>query len=405
MLSARLFSATFLQILGRTFSAAGTFLLFVFLGRELSVLDFGKLGFYLSIFLMLGSLADLGLSVVGLQKASAESQHAQAWIQAAIRGRFWLSIPCELILLSIVLYYGDSLWLLALSILYFKTLPLGLAGIEFQKELQYRSLLWARLGGMLFTLLLSGILAAISIWQWEAHFACFVLGWSFSNVWIYFKVGAAHASPLQKRETKVLWNDAWPLGVSNLAQQIYFQSGHFFLRSIAGEAALPFFTAPFRGFSLALMIPQYLTGAAMPLLVQNAKENPSEYRQLRRQLLLWLVLPALAMQLLVFPFAEQILTFVFGENFAQAGDSLRYLSLAGLAIAFGSVSTTCLVALGKTRIILGISLLCALFSLPVYYFSIQQGGAAGAARALCLTECCVAVLSWFLLKKEESKIL
>lgn len=351
---------------------------------------------------MLGSLADLGLSVVGLQKASAESQHAKAWIRAAIRGRFWLSIPCELILLSIVLYYGDSLWLFALSILYFKTLPLGLAGIEFQKEFQYRSLLWARFGGMLLTILLSGILSAISIWQWEAHFACFVLGWSLTSVWIYLKqkmeISTTKISP------KALWNEAWPLGVSNLAQQIYFQSGHFFLRSISGEAALPFFTAPFRGFSLALMIPQYLTGSAMPLLAQSAKENPREYRQLRRQLLLWLVIPALAMQLLVFPFAEQILTLVFGSNFAEAAESLRYLSLAGLAIAFGSVSTTCLVALGKTRTILGISLLCALFSLPVYYFSIQQGGAAGAARALCLAECFVAVLSWFLLKKEESKI-
>ncbi len=387
---------------GRLLAAAITLFLFSLLSRALSPADFGKLLFYVNIFFLLATAVEFGIPQVALRKISIEPENSQGWLQRAAADRMFLAPIGIAAIVTLAVYYGDTLGiLLILSFFHFLTLPVTSYGLIFQKEIRYLPPAICRLSGILLSLAACFAMVAYGIVQWEWHLVSILGGLSFSHIALFLLARKKIPTDPSSFPAGSLLKLAWPLGISILIQQLYFRSGHFFVRSLA-EEELHLFTAPFQLFVLALMVPQYLTAAALPALAAENQKGREHFDRLLKWLLrtlLFLGIPAAA---IAFGFGSNLLRLAFGELYTPGEETLRWLAIAGLAILFGSVATTGIVALGQSKKILALSWIALLCSLPLGFLLTSSFGAAGAAAAAA-TEIVVGILSWIVLLKWKWK--
>lgn len=346
-------------------------------------------------------MADLGLSTTTLARAGADPSRTGAWIAAARRTRWKIAAPaCLSIGLTAFLYGDDFLAPFLLGSLELLVLPLGLGGIALQRELRYGTLSLARIAGVCLTSVLVLALLAAGVASWEWHLAAFSAGTVLTNLWIWAMTrekwkGEANFS------TESLLHEALPLGLSNAVQQIYFGAGSFLVRALLPESRFFEFGIAHRVYVFALMVPQYLTSTALPLLAARAKQDLAAYRALQRKLLFALLGVGIPLAAIAWLTAPEILRLAFGPGKEAAADSLRWLALAGIAVIFGALGTSCLVAHGRNSLLLKIGIAAALLGIPVSCGLVIYYGPAGAALGCLAIEGLVAGLAWISLARIE----
>lgn len=342
----------------------------------------------------------MGLSPTALAKAAVDPSREGFWIRQAQRTRWKIAIPACLAIPVVATLYGDSPWIPTLiGSAEMILLPLGMNALAWQRRLEYRTLSFARIGGMALTALLSlgGLFANWHAWEW--HLASFSAGAIATNLALFFMARTSAGESGIPNES--LFRDALPLGCSQAAQQAYFGAGNFFVRELYPAQRFWEFGLPFRAYSFALMVPQYLLSTAMPALAQRAASQPEEYRALRRRLLAVLLAIGVPVAALATFAGPTPLTAIFGPGKEAGAESLRWLALAGLFVIFGAVATSCLVARGRNGAMLGLSASTAAIAIPASWMLTKAHGPSGAAIGCAIAEGIVAALSWALLLRAE----
>jgi len=177
-----------------------------------------------------------------------------------------------------------------------------------------------------------------------------------------------------------------PLGLASLSHTAYFYVDNLFVRPIAGEEATGHYNLAVRILSVAVMVAVYSSQAALPWFTREHRRGE-----------LWPSVERLSQPLFAFaglgaslaaPWAESILR-VFGEDFAAAGASLRWLLGAAVIIYLGSSFLTAVIASGRSRAQLGIALSGLATNLVCNAWLVPLRGIEGAAIATFVTECVV----------------
>lgn len=390
----KIFSGTALQIASRLIVTGITLVLYAVISRSYSQEDFGRLLFYIGLLNFLDIVVDFGISPAALSVISKNPLRTHATLLQARKERYPLAALGALCVPLIAYLYGDPLLYPAIfGALYLLTHPLALLGIRYQREIRYFPLMLTRIGGVFLTFIISLSLFAAGIEKWEFHLGSFALGWTFSNLILYFSMRKDEAGATATPTDSIrLLHLAWPLGIATIAQQLYFNSGSFFVRTLHGDSDLALYAVPHRGFVLALMFPSYLTATALPLLAASHGDKKA-FLQLQNRLLKILLLLGIPVAALTMIFAPDILQWVFGARYEGAAGPLRALAVAGFGVTLGSVGMTSLVARERTRAVMTITLIVAGLSLVSNWIFVQRWGATGAAAANALCECTVGVVS------------
>jgi O-antigen/teichoic acid export membrane protein len=179
---------------------------------------------------------------------------------------------------------------------------------------------------------------------------------------------------------RVFLNYAIPLFGSASASRSAKEIDLFALKALGGTTADAGLYAAARNLAI---VPSIFTGAFSPLLLATltglVRDGESDHARALARDALRLVFLLAPIAGIAAGAADEITRLVFGDPFAPAGPLMTLLVFAGLAAMFSGVATTVLVAGGRPRWPLWISLPILPLAVAGHLFAIPRWGAMGAA--------------------------
>ena len=134
-----------------------------------------------------------------------------------------------------------------------------------------------------------------------------------------------------REAAREFWRFTIPRGVARMAQVGLQRADIALVTVLAGPAAAALYTAVTRFLVLGQLATSALQQVSEPHLAKLlAKGNRNGAKLVTQQLTLWTILLAWPIYLFFVIYAEQLLSIIFGTEYAAGADSLRLLSIAML---------------------------------------------------------------------------
>ena len=400
---ARVWGGTGLLVVGRLWSSACTLLTLFLLARHLEPEGFGRLTFYLALFLMLDSLADMGTGQIAVQWTAHRPERVHGVLRVTRRIRLVTGLTGTLLVGGGALLAGEpgAPWIL-LAGLYQLTHTLELSTLVFKNRIA-----WAR--PVAIRAVASSLsLGFVLLFWWRdvrepaLYLLAIAMGSALGNLLLHV-VGRAHLprSGTEQISLRPLLRAALPIGIASLCQQTYFYVDNIFVRAFEGPAPLGHYNVAVRIMSYGIMVAVYASLAALPWLTRerDAGRLRAAAGRLARPMF---ALAGLGTGLL-WPWCEELLA-LFGPGFSSAGPSLRWLLLATLAVYVGAVFLTAVVASGRSGAVLKIALAGLAVNLVGNALLVPALGLEGAAMATFATELTVALAAAACLRRSGQHV-
>lgn len=386
----RIWEGTGLLVLGRLFGSACTLAYLFVLARQLDGAGFGRLTFYLALFMVLDSMVDLGTGHVAIQRTASDPQLVPGVLRAARRIRLAAGLCGVLLVGGGAFLAGEegALWILVAS-LYPITHVLELSTLVFKNKIAWGRPVVVRAGAAFASLAFVLVFQAMGVREPTLFLLAIALGSALGNLFLHL-VARGHL-PRERGEDvplRPLLAAALPMGIAGLCQQMYFYIDNLFVRALEGQAAVGHYNLAVRFLSYGIMLAVFATLAALPWFTREHKEGRLGPAVARLAQPLF-ALAGLATGLAT-PWSADLLA-LFGEEFRVAASSLNWLLLACLAVYVGAAFLTAVVAMGRTRAVLVIAASGLALNLAGNAWLVPRLGIEGAAIATLATEVLVAV--------------
>lgn len=191
------------------------------------------------------------------------------------------------------------------------------------------------------------------------------------------------------------------LWLATLLSLLYFKGDVLLLRAWSGNAEVGAYSAAYKVFEGAAIVPSVVLAAAFPLLVRLHGDRDRQHRWERRLVVLLLGLGGLA-GAAMYAGGRPLILRLYGSGYLRAVPSVTLLAIAVPVMFLNLALTHFLVARRLEARNVLFSLLMLLVNVGANLILIPRQGGPGAALATLLTElaltiCCVAVLGrqWF----------
>ncbi|MDZ4772797.1 MAG: oligosaccharide flippase family protein [Planctomycetota bacterium] len=394
----RVWGGTGLLIAGRLYGSLCTFVVLYVLAHHLPAEAFGRYTFYLAVFVLLDTLADFGTGSIAVQRTAHDANAVPEVLAATRRIRLGMGAIGFVLAGGGALVLGESgAWWIVLASLYPLTHVFELSLTVFKNRISWSMPVLVR--AIATSASLAFVLTLVQLGDREpAHMLlATALGSTLGNGLLWWAcrkhlpTRAAERIPLAE-----MFRAALPLGVASLCQQAYFYIDNLFVRAWCGPEELGHYNIAVRVLSILIMAALYATQAAMPWLVRehHAGRLGASVVKLAQPLF---ALAGFGCGLLA-PWTETLLS-LFGERFAGAGPTLRWLLGAVTAIYAGAALMTALVAAGRSRSILAVAATALLVNVIANFALVPRLGIEGAGIATLATESFVVVAGLVLLRR------
>jgi len=387
----RIWSGTSMLVAGRVWGSACTLVALWMLARRLAPDDFGRYTFYLAVFALLDSLADLGTGHIAVQRTANEPLAIPAVLAATRRIRLRASLVGVALVGGGALVFDepDAGWVLLAS-LYPVTHVLELSATVYKNKISWRVPVAMRAVASTLSLVFVVALLANDVLR-PALFLCAVAtGSAFANLGLHL-AARRHLPPVPAGERRIaqgIFAAALPLGLSGLCAQTYFYVDNVFVRAIEGPEAVGVYNIGVRILGFSIMVALFASMAALPWFAREHAQGRlgSAIARLAQPLF---ALAGLGAGIL-FPWCEELLA-LFGPDFVAGGASLRWLLSAVCVIYLGAALMTAVVSTGKTRSMLAITASGLAINLVGNALLVPRFGIEGAAAATLATETAVVI--------------
>ena len=389
----RLWRGTALQVAGRVYGSACTFVSLAIVARVVSEGDFGRFTFYLALFALLDAAVDMGTGTVALRRVAADRWATAPVLMAARRIRVRLGVLGVLTvgLLAHAFDEPGAVWI-TLAALYPITHAWELSATVFKDQLAWG--VPVALRALAATLRLGAVLslAHFDVTSPGIYLAATAAGSALANFLLHRAASSELPRPtIPVQPARGLLREAWPLGLALLCQQGYFYVDNLFVRELEGDVALGHYNAAVRTLSAAIMVAQFAGATGLPWLVRRSADHDlaRSVAQLAQPLALAAALGAGVLSVLAGPFLE----LVFGPSFRAATGSLVLFTHAVVLIHVGAVVLTAVVSLGRPRAVLAVAGLGLALNVVGNALLVPRFGIEGAAIATVATEALVVLSS------------
>lgn len=395
----RVWGAASWLIGGRLFGSGCTLLTLLVLSGHLSDADFGRLTFWVSVFLVLDGVVDFGAGQVSLQRAAANPADAAPNLRTARRAR---TLSASMVVLTVAgvaasFEAGDGLYL-AIAALYHFSHVLELSTLGWKSRIAWRSPVLVRAGAALTSLLFVLLLRETGEQRPMPFLLAIAAGSTLGNVALHLvgRRGLPSVRDVQPAPMASFLATSIPMGAAAVFQQLYFHVDNVFVRALEGDEAVGHYNVAVRVMSLAIMGGVFASSAALPWLARAHAEG----RGLAAALRLTGASAALGLAVVLglVPLREPVLG-LFGEGFLVASTSLLWLLAAAFAVHIGAPLMTAVVAAGRSRALLVIASAGLAVNLAGNAMLVPGRGMDGAAIATLFTEVTVALLALVVLTR------
>jgi O-antigen/teichoic acid export membrane protein len=184
------------------------------------------------------------------------------------------------------------------------------------------------------------------------------------------------------------WNlalTAFPIGLSQLAALIYYNSDTVFLGFISGAKVVGLYSTAYSLMLAPLILARALSNAYFPSL-SRATNNPEEARRVSGEYLSAMTWMGFPIAFLGWAVGRNIIVLLFGEQFAQAGLLFEWLSFNIALIFFNIGLVEPLIAWNGQKNALKCTISGAITNLLANFILIPRFGPFGAVAASILAE-------------------
>ena len=386
----RVWRSTLLLIAGRVVSTGLSFVALGVLARTLGGAEFGRLTFYLAVFLFLEAFVDSGTSTAALQQGAHDTRRLADAIRSGRRIRCvaaafaWVAVVATAWLFR----EPDLAWIVLAGLIPF-TRALELSTIVYNNEIAWRVPVFVRASVAALRLICVLVLWNAGVRSVGPYLFAHVLCGGAGNVVLH--VLARSKIVARSDRGSSLWRAALPLAAAGIAQHAYFYADNLVIRSQLGETELGLYNAAVRILTFLIMTAGFATSAALPWLTRRCRQGELGRATMR------LALPMFAVTSVVLacvgPLADELLTILFGARFAEAATSLRWLLLAAAIIYGGAGLLTAVIAARRSGAFLVIVTCGLALNVAGNLWLVPELGIEGAAIATVATELFVALAS------------
>jgi O-antigen/teichoic acid export membrane protein len=347
---------TFYVFAGRASNAVFLFLLTIVVSRQLGPGLFGIFSFLTAVVVSANCFSNLGLDTWMVREVTKNCSQGKQYLSNIIG----LKIGTSLVTIALIFLVFRTtslpettlnlLWVLSVSLL-FNTISQTLwhYGNCF-KEFFYHSVLWAASNiikagtGIALVLLFHelepliwGIVVAeaialiISFCVIRNRFGAFVPEFQFV-VWKSFLVRSA------------------PIAMGMIFSVLYFRLDIVMLQLMTGEKIVGFYSAAYRLFEVAVVLPHSFMLVLFPTLVEEYHSDQSQFkRRFEKALVLYFLIGG-GIALVLWGFSHEVIRAIYGDKFLFSADILDILSWSILLFFLNFLLSSLLIASGREKI-------------------------------------------------------
>lgn len=183
---------------------------------------------------------------------------------------------------------------------------------------------------------------------------------------------------------KELLRESWPLLLAGVSVVLYMRMDQVMIGSMLNDAEVGKYSVAVKLVEIWYFIPSAIAASVFPALIKARQENEEFYR--RRLQLFYDFMSAIAFGIafIAFVFSDQIITLLYGREFAEAAPILAVYAWATIPVFLGVASGQHLVVENRTRVSLYRTAIGGLLNVVLNFLLIPKIGTMGAAVAsLC----------------------
>jgi len=392
--------------------AAG-FVSAVMLANELGTVRFGLFNYGFALTSLFIPFCDMGLDVVLMRDAARHDRNRTAESLAAVLGAKTILGILVFLLVLVVSTFLESTGTESFTVVLLAGAVIILRTFWNSFNAVFRSLNRVRLEAMVFTSArgaeflvtivcvlakspLPTLLAGLILVNLVAVGATFIfIRFRFFLVRFFFSP-AALASALR---------ESLPFALTTIFVSVYFNFDTVLVSKLIGNQAAGIYRAAYNLILPLMMVTAAVTGAVFPFASQNFRSRPEEVAGIIHKSASYLLLAGTLIAVVGFMCADEIVSFLFSEEFRSAGTCLAiliwFIPIVFLTNLFGNV----LGAMDEQSFVLRVVIINVIFSVTTDFLLIPRLAQNGASIVTVATEFLGLCLLSYRIRKTTGSIL
>lgn len=394
-----LFEALFFNILASLLA----FILTVFLGKNLSVADYGNFSTALFIILLVSPLVGFGLPKFILSEFGKYGVNAKQWLDPSF------SFVKNSLILVISFIFFISIFFINKSVLAFYVIVLipvlinqvliEFLSLKYQLERNFKKVAFINAFSSILKLIflliifltvgldINNVLLAFSLSSILLLLFSLKQVYSFKKGEINYHFDYISVEDDNKINTDFIIKKSWPFGIMGISYLIFFQINILLVNFLEGARISGLYAAAFVFINMVYIFPSILyQKILLPKIHYVSHHNHNEFKKIYMFGNLSMLLMGGVVGSLIYIFSKELIDFFYGEKYVEAIEILKFLSFAVpfrfLSNSLGSVLSTRNSMITKVKIMSFMSLL----SLISGYVFISSYGVYGAIFVTVLCE-------------------
>jgi O-antigen/teichoic acid export membrane protein len=387
------------QFIGTFIMMPLTFLVNIYIARNLGPVDYGILNYVISFVGLFAVLSATGIDSILLRELSISKERKDVLIGTSFILKI-IGALISIIAIVIAIFFGKhSMYENTLILLYSSTLIFNsfnsVVGVFFQASVLAKKTVIVQLTS---TLLVTFYKVFIIVNHLGA--AWIILAYVLDGIilsigayYIYTKYNDGKLSWKYDAQTaRFLLRDSWPIMFSGLAGMIYLKIDQVMIRNMLDNYQLGIYSSAVKLCEVWYFIPGTIAGSLFPAII-NAKKVNEHFYNMRLRKLYWLLIAiALTIAIPVTFLSSWIITIIFGSAYIGAGTILSIYIWAGIPAFLGTAITLYLIAENKTKKLFIITSGGATINIILNLILIPKIGIIGSAYATLVSYTAVPLL-------------
>ncbi|MEO0026089.1 MAG: flippase [candidate division WOR-3 bacterium] len=331
------------------------FFFYVLAARHLGVERYGILSFGFAYATMFSALTDLGLGAVAAREIARKQRSVDELVSNAMAIKLVIAFLVMILIgvsVNILGYppenrtivYICSLFVLETAfVAYFCNIFQGFQRMEFTALIRV-------IQGLI---LLTGVLILKRFPPVSAHYAWLYAGAGLVATVTGLVILTRKFIPISLSFNFKKWcellREGLPIGVSVIFVLFYYWNGSTLLAKLAGDKAVGVYNAGFRLVAGLNFLGISFSSALYPVFSSTFLTDTARLKQLLTRALRWIIVMLLPVAILGMILAEQLIIFIYGNNYQSAGVVLRILVWWAFATGFTSVFSNYFMATQRAR--------------------------------------------------------
>jgi O-antigen/teichoic acid export membrane protein len=368
------------------------FTISVYVIRYLGPKDFGLISYSLSIVGILTPFASLGLDAILFRNLINDSANEATLIYTAKVLKLLASIFLIIISIPILYFYTDqndffyifTLLLIGLLIDVFALYNEYFLSIEKTKYITISSII-----SLVFSSILNITLVLLK--SYVVWFAIVYLVQKIINIiglkYYYKKKSSNKKSKFDFSLAKTMLQDSWPLIFTSFAGLLYMSTDQILIKYFLDFEQVGLYATAVKLIMVFYVIPSILSNILYPKLIQSYKSLArNDFLKKVQVLYFFNLLIAILILLFFILFGEDIILFLFGNEFLPSTEVLHIYSFGLIFVFFGSMNNKILMMENMQKLMLGRNILGLILNLILNLILIPEYGIVGGAISTVFSE-------------------